>query len=261
MDLGLSGRVAVVTGSSRGIGRACAESLLREGASVVISGRDKERLDKAAKEMEKIGGKVLAVQADLASDDAARHLVESAVRTFGKLDIVVNAAASVRPADFLSLTEALWPSVFEEKFNGYVRVLRHAIPIMQKQKFGRILNISGVAARQPHGTTVTVGLNNAAVLNLTKGLASWLAKDGITVNSVLPHIIDTDTQDDTMKRWAAMTGQTEQQVRDERIAKIPLKRMGRPEEVGDAVAFLVSDRATFITGSALNVEGGVTMSI
>ncbi len=261
MDLGLSGRVAVVSGSSRGIGRACAESLLREGASVVINGRSKERLEKAAKEMQAIGGKVHAVQADLTSDDAARRLIEGAVKAFGRVDIVVNAAAEVHPADFESLTEEVWPTVFEEKLNGYVRVLRHAVPIMRKQKFGRILNISGVAARQPHGTTVTVGLNNAAVLNLTKGLASWLAKDGITVNAVLPHIIDTDTQDDTMKRWAGLTGQTEQEVRDERIAKIPLKRMGRPDEVGDAVAFLVSDRATFITGSALNLDGGVMMSI
>ena len=261
MDLGLSGRVAVVTGSSRGIGRACAESLLREGASVVINGRSKDRLEQAAKEMEGLGGKVHAVQADLGSDEAARNLVERTVKAFGRIDILVNAAAEVHPADFNSLTEEVWPSVFEEKLNGYVRMLRHTVPIMRKQKFGRIMNISGVAARQPHGTTVTVGLNNAAVLNLTKGLATWLAKDGITVNSVIPHIIDTDTQDDTMKRWAGLTGQTEEEVRKERIGKLPLKRMGRPEEVGDAVAFLVSDRATFITGSALNIDGGVTMSI
>jgi 3-oxoacyl-[acyl-carrier protein] reductase len=123
MDLGLSGRVAVVSGSSRGIGRACAESLLREGASVVINGRSKERLEKAAKEMQAIGGKVHAVQADLTSDDAARRLIEGAVKAFGRVDIVVNAAAEVHPADFESLTEEVWPTVFEEKLNGYVRVL------------------------------------------------------------------------------------------------------------------------------------------
>ena len=126
---------------------------------------------------------------------------------------------------------------------------------------GTIVNISGVAARQPHSPTVTVGLNNAAVLNLTKALAARLAKDGITINAVIPHIIDTDRQAETMTEWAKITGQSEEAVRKERVSKIPLGRMGRPREVGDAVAFLASERASFITGAALHVDGGVTMSI
>jgi NAD(P)-dependent dehydrogenase (short-subunit alcohol dehydrogenase family) len=264
MDLGISGRVAVVTGGSRGNGLAIAEALLNEGAAVVVTGRDKARLDKACGELGKRSGgngRVLGVQADLGDAAAAANVVDKAVQKFGRLDILINNAAAVRPADFMSLSDELFGEVFEEKLNLYARVLRHAIPVLRKNGWGRIINISGLAGRQPHLTTITVGLNNSAVLNLTKGLAGWLAKDNITVNAVVPHLINTDTQDDTMARWAEITGQTEEQVRKERIARVPLGRLGRPEEVGAAVAFLASERASFITGAALTIDGGVSMSI
>jgi 3-oxoacyl-[acyl-carrier protein] reductase len=262
MDLGISGRVAIVTGSSRGIGRSCAEALLREGAHVVITGRDAARLETARKELAAIGdSRVLAEQTDFASDAQAQKLVERTLDELGQLDILVNSAAHVAPADFLSFDEERWLSLFEQKLNGYARALRHAIPPMRERRWGRIVNISGVASRQPAATTIAVGLNNAAVLNLTKALAGWLAKDGILVNAVIPHIIDTDTQTMTMREWAKITGQPEEEVRKERTSKIPLGRMGQPEEVANAVAFLASERASFIVGAALTVDGGVTMSI
>ncbi len=260
MDLGLADRVAIVTGSSRGIGRACAESLLGERATVVVSGRDQERLDATVKELGKTG-KVLGVRADLTRDADARALIGRAVDAFGRLDILVNSAASVVPSEFFAIAEEQWTQLFEEKLNGYARTIRHAVPIMRERNWGRVVNVSGVAARQPHAPTVTIGLNNAAVLNLTKALAAHLANQGITMNAVIPHIIDTDRQAETMSEWAKITGQSEEEVRKERVSKIPLGRMGRPREVGDAVAFLASERASFITGAALHVDGGVTMSI
>jgi 3-oxoacyl-[acyl-carrier protein] reductase len=165
------------------------------------------------------------------------------------------------PTAFLDLTEERWLDLFEQKLNGYARCLRHVIPVMRAQKSGAIVNISGLAARQPHATTIPVGLNNAAVLNLTKSLANELAKDNIRVNAVIPHIIDTDRQDETMREWAGITGQTEAEVRAERVAKIPLGRMGRVEEVGGIVAFLASDRTSFVTGAAWHVDGGVSVAI
>lgn len=262
MDLGLKGRVAIVTGGSRGVGRACAAALLREGARVVIAGRDPRRLEATHAALQRApGGDVRAVQADLVHDDAARALLATTLEAFGRLDILINSAATVTPAEFLSLTEDRWPGIFEQKLNGYVRCLRHAIPAMRAGRWGRIINISGLAARQAAATTIPVGLNNAAVLSLTKALAEALAPDNILVNAVIPHLIDTDRQDETMRELAALSGKPEAEVRKERTARIPLGRLGRPEEVADVVTFLASERCSFVTGAAWHVDGGSSRTI
>ncbi len=262
MDLGLAGKVAIVTGGSRGVGRAIAASLLREGARVMISARDPQRLEatRAALERE-TGGEVRAAAADLASDADAKALIDATLKTFGHLDILVNNAATVMPADFMTLTEDHWAKVFEQKLNGYVRCLRHTIPVMKGRGWGRIINISGLGARQPGSRTVPVGVNNAAVLNLTKSLAWALAPDNILVNAVVPYIINTDIQDETMRRLAALTGRPEAEIRKERVANISLCRMGRPEEVADVVTFLASERTSFVTGAAWHVDGGACHGI
>ena len=262
MDLGLAGKVALVTGGSRGVGRAIAASLLREGARVMLAARDPKRLEATREALAReTGGTVRAHAANLESDADARALIEATIATFGHLDILVNAAGTVNPAEFLSLTEDRWPAVFEQKLNGYVRCLRHAIPVMKGRGWGRIINVSGLGAREAGARTVPVGLNNAAVLNLTKSLAHALAPDNILVNAVIPHIIDTDRQDETMRELAALTGRPEAEIRKQRVAEIPLGRMGRPEEVGDVVAFLASERTSFVTGAAWHVDGGIARGI
>ena len=187
MDLGLAGKVAIVTGGSRGVGRAIAAALLREGARVVISARDPERLEATRAALaQETGGEVRAKTADLGRDADAKALIDATRATFGHLDILVNNAATVMPADFLTLTEERWAEVFEQKVNGYVRCLRHAIPAMKGKGWGRIINLSGLAGREPGNSMVPVGVNNAAVLNLTKALARDLAPEHILVNAVVP---------------------------------------------------------------------------
>lgn len=262
MDLGLKGKVALVTGGSRGVGRACAVSLLKEGARVMISSLDSARLEATRAALEKEpGGEVRAKAANLEQDSEARDLIEAVMKAFGQLDILVNCAGTVIPGDFLSLTEEHWGRIFEQKLNGYVRCLRYAIPKMKARKQGRIINISGLAAREAGANTLPVAVNNATVLNLTNTLSVALAADNILVNAVVPHIIDTDRQDETMREFAALTGRPEAEIRKERVAKLPLGRMGRPEEVADVVTFLASERTSFVTGAAWHVDGGAHRSI
>jgi 3-oxoacyl-[acyl-carrier protein] reductase len=262
MDLGLRGKAALVTGGSRGVGRAIAASLLREGARVMVSARDPQRLKAARGALEQeTGGEVHACAADLARDAEARALVDATVRAFGRLDILVNNAATVMPADFATLTEARWSEIFEQKLNGYVRCCRHAIPAMKGRGWGRIINLSGLAARETGSQTLPVGVNNVGVLSLTKSLAWALAPDNILVNAVVPYIINTDIQDETMRRFAALTGRPEADIRKERVSELAVGRMGRPEEVADVVTFLASERSSYVTGAAWHVDGGAARSI
>lgn len=262
MDLGLTGKSAIVTGGSRGVGRAIAASMLREGARVMLVARDAARLEATRGELAReTGGDVRCCAADLERDTDARAMVETTIKTFGHIDIHINCAGTVNPADFSSLTEERWNIVFEEKLNLYVRCLRYVVPHMKSRKAGKIINLSGVAGREGGAITIPVGVNNSAVLNLTKSLARALARDNILVNAVVPHIIDTDRQDETMAKLSAISGRPEAEIRKKRLDELPLGRMGRPEEVADVVTFLASARTSFVSGAAWHVDGGAAHGI
>ena len=262
MDLGLKDRVAIVTGGSRGIGKACARELLVEGARVVLVSKDAAVNATAARELEKSHpGRVLGIPTDLTDDAAIAAMTAQAAEKFGRIDILINAAATVIPQDFFKMGDGELSALLEQKFNPAARAIRHAVPHMRARKWGRIINISGLAGRQPHYPVVPAALNNSAMLNLTKALAAELAKDNILVNAVVPYIIDTERQDDTMREWAATTGQTEADVRRQRVSRLPVGRMGRPEEVAAVVAFMASERASYVVGTAWYVDGGGAMTL
>ena len=262
MDLGLKDKVAIITGGSRGIGKACAKELLAEGAIAVLASKTPDINAAAVREFEKTyPGRVLGVPTDVNNDAAVRAMTEQVAARFGRIDILINAAATVIPQDFFKMDDADVASLLDQKFNPAARCIRAVVPHMRKRKWGRIINVSGLAGRQPHFTVVPAALNNSAMLNLTKALAAELAKDNILVNACVPYIINTERQDETMKEWAQMTGQTEAEVREQRVSKVPVRRMGTPEEVGAVVAFMVSERASYVVGTAWYVDGGGSMTL
>jgi len=260
MDLGLTGRVAIVTGGNRGIGYAIAEGLLREGAHVVVANLNAASNAEAAAKLQGISNaRVLGVPTDLNDPSAVDRLFKRASDEFGgRLDILVNNATNVSQGGFFQMDEAAWDRAFDNKLRGTVRCIRHAVPPMRERKWGRIVNVSGGAAWTPQLGAITTGVNNAAIQNLTVALANELGKDGILVNAVVPTAIRTDRHDKNIKDTMAKTGQSEAEVLKPRVAKIPLGRMASAEEVANVVVFLSSERASFVTGSAWAVDGGVS---
>jgi NAD(P)-dependent dehydrogenase (short-subunit alcohol dehydrogenase family) len=262
MELGLQGKVAIVTGSSEGIGYAVAMELAREGARVVLCGRREALLEEAREAVtEQTGADVLAVRADVQQLADVKRLVQATVERFGAIHILVNNAGSVPRIQFTDVDDAQWQQLLEGKLVNYIRVAREVVPEMQKLGWGRIINVAGGAGRQPSPSAMAVGLNNAAVLNWTKSMSLQYAADGILVNAVAPGAIATPRQVRGLHREAEIRNLSAEALQTERTRDIPLKRSGQPEEIAGAVAFLASERSSYMTGSLVTVDGGVTRAI
>ena len=257
----LDGQVAIVTGAGKGVGAGIARVLAEAGAAIVGTARTEADIVGTIEGIEAAGGKGVALVADAMSRSDGERVVNTAMERLGRIDILVNSAATVIPQDFFKMDDGHLGSLLEQKFNPAARCIRHVVPPMRARKWGRIINISGLAGRQSHFTVVPAALNNSAMLNLTKALAAELAKDNILVNAVVPYIINTERQDDTMREWAQMTGQTEAEVRQQRVSKLPVGRMGTPEEVSGVVAFMASERSSYVVGTAWYVDGGGSMTL
>lgn len=261
MDLGISGRVALVTGGSKGIGRAVAAGLASEGCRIAIAARGAEALRETAESLAAKGAEVLTVAADLAEPDAARRVVESVVARFGRLEILVNNAGAIRGGDFLTTPAEAWADDWRLKVLGYVRMAQAAIPIMRTGHWGRIVNVIGAAARNPATTYMAGGIANAGLINFTRALADLGAPDGILVNAVSPGATATERWDRLVAQQAQAQGQSVETLRAEVAGKQPLGRIGRPEDVADLVLFLASERASFLTGASITVDGGASRGV
>ncbi len=262
MDLNLEGKIAIVTGGSKGIGRSTALALAQEGADVSICARGMEDLEDAAAEIRaKTGRRVVAVRADMGSPDDISNLVAATVAELGGVDILVNNAVNSTAAPFMELADEDWYNHINVKVMGYVRCSREVIPHMRARGGGRIINIGGMAARSANSLTNSNGVTNSAVSNIAKNLSDQVAADGILVNCIHPGTTRTPRQTMLLERQARDAGVSMEEAERRAVSQIPIGRMVEPEDIADLVLFLVSDRAGAITGQTIAVEGGAGRGI
>src|SRR6267143_5388561 len=262
MNLELNDKVVVVTGASRGIGRAITRGMADEGARVVAVARDKAALDKLATEARGLRGKeAVAIGADLSQLSEVERVVEEARRACGRIDVLVNNAGAIRGGGFLDIPDAQWLDDWSLKLLGYIRMARAVFPQMQAQGGGRICNVVGAAARNPTATYLPGGAANAALVNFTKGLADLGAECGILVTAVSPAATRTERWDQLMEQQAKAAGKTIEEMRAAAEAPYKLGRIATPQDIADVVCFLASARASFITGICITVDGGATRGV
>jgi 3-oxoacyl-[acyl-carrier protein] reductase len=258
MDLGLKNRVALVAASSQGIGRATAEALAAEGCRVAMCARNEKTLQSAAEKIRKqYSAEVLAQAFDVTDAKAVKQFVAEVAEKFGGVDICVTNAGGPPAKGFLVATLEEWQRALETNFLSTVYFAREVIPHMQRKKWGRIITLTSITTKQPVDDLVLSNAVRAAVVGLVKSLANEFGKDGILVNNVGPGFTATDRLKELAKASASSSGKGEQEIFDAWAADAPLKRLGEPREVAETIVWLASERASYITGQTVLVDGGM----
>lgn len=262
MDLGLKGRAAIVTGSSRGIGRATAEAFAVERARISMCARTAADVTQAAETIRACtGAQVLALRADLTQAGDIQELVRRTVEAYGTVDILVNNAGGPPAGTFDDMTDAEWQAAFELTLLSTVRLVRAVIPHMRRAGGGAIINLQSTSVKVPLDNMILSNSIRTGVIGLAKSLSIELAKDNIRVNNVLPGAIMTDRQRQMLAVQSKKSGQTVEEVKRLRESRIPLGRFGEPEDLADMIVFLASDRAKYVTGVTVQVDGGLARSL
>ena len=244
----MTNRTAFVTGASRGIGRACALALAEAGARVVVGARDRVKLEETAAAVRALGGEAHVVTLDLASAASIQEAFGATAKEFGRIDILVNNAAMTKDGLALRMKKDDWDAVLATNLTGAFLAIQQVLPGMMKERWGRIINISSIVGETGNPGQANYVASKAGLIGLTKSLAQEMASRNITVNAVAPGFIDTD-----------MTAVLSEELKNNMLAHIPLKRLGKPEDVAAAVRFLASEDAGYITGHVLDVNGGMYM--
>lgn len=262
MELGLKNKVAVVLAASKGLGKAAAEALAAEGAQVVIGSRNREELEKTAKEIsEKTGSKVVGFPVDVTNAAQAENFIRQAIQHFGQIDILVNNAGGPPFGPVESFDEAQWQSAFELNLLSTVRLTRLVLPHLKKTGSGRIINIVSMSVKSVLENSVLSTSIRMGVIGMAKMLADEVGPDQITVNNVCPGMILTDRIRSSGIKKELDAGMTEEEALQSKAKNIPLRRIGKPEELAALITFLASEKASYITGTTIQVDGGVVRSI
>jgi 3-oxoacyl-[acyl-carrier protein] reductase len=258
VDLGLKNRGVIVAGSSEGIGRAAAESFAREGAQVAMFARSEDRLRQAAAAIQSAtGAEVYAEPLDVTDAPAVQRFTENVAKRFGRIDVCVANAGGPPAKNFLSVSTDEWKKAVEMNFLSVIYLAKAVIPHMQRHRWGRIITITSVSVKQPVGDLVMSNAVRAGVVGLVKSLSNEFGKDGILVNNVAPGYTATDRLKELAGVRALAAGSQVEDVYAAWSAEIPERRVGQPQEIADAIVWLASERASYITGQTLLVDGGI----
>jgi 3-oxoacyl-[acyl-carrier protein] reductase len=258
VETGLKNRAVIVAASSTGMGRATAEAFAAEGARVAMCARNEKTLGAAAEEIrQKHKAEVFTQPLDVTDGDAVARFVEAVAAKFGRIDVCVTNAGGPPAKNFLSLTPEEWRKAVELNFLSVVSFARAAIPYMQKNQWGRLITITSVSVKQPIADLVLSNAVRASVVGLVKSLANEFGKDGILVNNVAPGYTATERLSELAGTRALAAGVSEQEIYQRWAADVPVRRLGRPEEIADTIVWLASDRASYITGQTILVDGGI----
>jgi len=244
----LGGRVAFVTGASQGIGHACALALAREGATVALAARNQQKLDELAAQIAGKDGKAAAFVVDVAEEEQIKSAVKAAIAQFGKIDILVNNAGITRDQLVMRMKRADWDAVLNTNLTSAFCCIQQVIPSMLKQRWGRIINIASVFGQMGQAGQANYAASKAGLIGLTMAMAREVASRNITSNAIAPGFIET-----------SMTAVLSDEFKQGAVKQIPLGRVGTPADIANAVVFLASDEASYITGHVLNVNGGMLM--
>jgi 3-oxoacyl-[acyl-carrier protein] reductase len=255
MELGLKDKVALVTGSSRGIGRGTALALAAEGCDVMLTGRDGNALEEVAEKIRRLGRRAAVMVLDLREKDAPDKLIEAVRREFGGLDILFNNAGTTKRGDFFALTDADWEEGYALKFFAHVRLTRAAWPLL-KERHGSLIAMGGTSGRKPHADFTIGSSVNSAVAAFTKCMADRGKADGVQVNCIHPSLVETERQWRRIRAEMARTGLPEEKIREEFCREAGITRYGTVEDVADLVTFIVSSRATWLHGATIDIDGG-----
>jgi len=257
MDLGLKNKVALVAAASRGLGRAVAEELAAEGAQLVICSRSEAKISQAAKEIaEAQGAKVLTAVADVSNPEDVKRLTEFAIERLGRIDILVTNSGGPPAGPFESFTLDQWEAATKLLLHSSVELARQVLPGMKERKWGRILNITSIAVKQPVDNLILSNSLRAAVTGFARTLANEVAQFGITVNNIMPGYTRTERVEELSRMMAEKQGITPEEFVARWEQEIPMRRIGEPREFAALAAFLVSERASYITGTSTPVDGG-----
>ncbi len=246
--MGLAGKVALVTGAAQGIGKSIVLLLARNGADIVISDINPVKAEETANEVQAIGRKTMAIKVNVADLEEVERMVQAIIEKFGRIDILINNAGITRDKLILRMTEEDWDAVLDVNLKGTFNCTKAVIRHMSKQKGGKIINIASVSGEMGNAGQANYSASKAGVIGFTKTIAREFAQRGINVNAIAPGYIQTP-----------MTDALSEKVKEELRRMIPLERLGQPEDVAQAVLFLVSEASSYITGQVLNVNGGIYM--